>query len=131
MSFQLLIYALGKVKSTREDIERGPSLTENILNHALLLYHQIQEIKNRIGEEEYNRRQGIAIEMLQNLENQGSSKRMEEDRNSFILALGQGYKESRRQKEHGVTRTPFMLGNVPLGKIKKDQNFDSLVSSDF
>ena len=110
-----------------EDILRGPSLSKNIFNHALHLYQQVQELEEKIGHDEYERRFKISMDMIQNVDRQGSSKRMNDNLEEFKRSLGKEYKESRRQLENGVTRTPYMLGNVPIRKLLKSQNYSSLV----
>ena len=57
-----------------EDVSRGPSLTRNLVNHALKLRMSIDRMKkdDMVGENEYNARFDRTKNMLSSLEKQGS-----------------------------------------------------------
>jgi hypothetical protein len=105
-----------------EDFERGPSLTRNTLDHALKLHKIVGEIRQRIGEEEYKRRFEQTVAMLRSLDNQGSAVRYARGLEEFDNALGKQYEPSSREKETGITVTPLMGGQVPIGKLLKSLN---------
>jgi hypothetical protein len=105
-----------------EDFEHGPSLTRNILDHALKLQKIMAEIRSRIGDEEYKRRFEQTVEMLRSLDNQGSAARYAKGLEEFEDALGNDYVASSREKETGITVTPLMGGEVPIGKLLKSSN---------
>jgi hypothetical protein len=105
-----------------EDFERGPSLTRNVLDHALKLHKIVEEIRLRLGDEEYKRRFEQTVGMLRSLDNQGSAARYARGLVEFENALGQAYVASSREKETGITVTPLMGGEVPIGKLLKSLN---------
>jgi hypothetical protein len=109
-------------KDYKEDLERGPGLTSNILNHALLLHKKILEIQGELGMQEYNQRYDHAVEMLQSREKQGTAIRQSKQAEDFVASLGKTYEPSAREKETGVHTTPRMANEVPINKCKKDQN---------
>jgi hypothetical protein len=109
-------------KDYKEDLERGPGLTSNILNHSLLLLKKILEIQGKLGMLEYSRRYDHALEMLQSRDKQGTAIRQSKQAEDFVASLGKTYDPSAREKETGVHITPRMANEVPINKCKKDQN---------
>ena len=75
-------------KDYKEDISRGPSLTQNVINHALYLEYLIGEMESKIGREEYKRRLKKTLDMLKKFDNQRSTARYSVQLNNFTKTLG-------------------------------------------
>jgi hypothetical protein len=90
--------------------------------NALKLHKIVGEIKERIGEDEYKTRFEQTVGMLRSLDNQGSAVRYARGLEEFDNALRKEYEPSSREKETGITVTPLMGGQVPIGKLLKSLN---------
>jgi hypothetical protein len=112
-----------------EDIERGPSCTANIVNHALSLCDQVKKLRQDIGPEEYKRRYQEAFKSLTDLAQQGTTIRHNAKVTMFKATVRKSYRPSAREKESGVLITPTMAGEIEINKCRKGDgdNFMSIL----
>jgi hypothetical protein len=99
-------------------LARGPSCIRNTVNQALLFYKKVWEIRERIGQDEYDKRFTKTYEMLTSLDKQGSTARYSQLLEGFEANLGKAYAKGPRQLEKGVTLTAHNKREIPYSKLK-------------
>jgi hypothetical protein len=113
-------------KDYTEDLARGPSCIRNTVNQALLLRKKVWEIRERIGQDEYDKRFTRTFGMLTSLDKQGSAARYSKRLSDFEAALGKPHKQGTRELEKGVTLTAHVKGEVPYFKLKANVHVPAL-----
>ena len=106
------VHTVQTEKDYKEDISRGLSLTQNVINHALYLEYLIGEMESKIGREEYKWWLKKTLEMLKKFDNQGSTARYSVQLNDFTKALRKDTQKSACEIEMGVSVTLLMRGDV-------------------
>ena len=106
-------------KDWEEDTSRGPSLARNIVNHALFLQVKIGKMEEKLGETEYKTRLDKTILTLKSFDHQASAKRYAQQLDDFTASIGKETRQSAREVETGITRTPHMKGEIAWGSIRK------------
>jgi hypothetical protein len=118
-------------KAYKEDLARGPSCIRNTVNQALLFYKKVWEIRERIGQDEYDKRFTKTYEMLTSLDKQGSTARYSQLLEGFEANLGKAYAKGPRQLEKGVTLTAHNKREIPYSKLKAHTHVPALVREAF
>ena len=109
-------------KEYKEDLERGPCLTRNMINHAYKLLNQVQEIKKEITEEKYKEVFEKTEKMLSCLELQGTFALYNDRLEDVANSRWKEHQPNVRELESGVDVTAAVQGEILFSKIKKDDN---------
>jgi hypothetical protein len=113
-------------KEYKEDLTRGPSCIRNTINQALLFFNKVWAIRERIGQDEYDKRFTKTYEMLTSLDKQGSTARYSKFLAGFEAVLGKAYRKGPRQLEKGVTLTAHNKREIPYAKLKANTHVPAL-----
>ena len=110
-----------------EDITRGRSLTEDIVNHALKLYDDILKMKQDIGEALYKDLYERTYAMLTQIPLQGSYIRYSEELATLQASRYKEHVAFARERLEGVDDTPLMEGKIPFAQLLKDNNINQMM----
>jgi len=113
-------------KEYKEDLERGPCLTRNMINHAYKLLNQVQEIKKEITEEKYKEVFEKTEKMLSCLELQGTFALYNDRLEDVASSRWKEHQPNARELESGVDVTAAVEGKVRFSKIRKNDNLELL-----
>ena len=108
------------------DLERGPELTLNIVNHAQKLQKEIEIMRDVLGKEEYKNRLDQTETMLTSICLQGTFTRYIERVKDVEASRGNEYQPNARELERGVTVAAGVDGEVLWKTLLMDNNLEAV-----